>query len=120
MPEAWSEAWPGIWPWIVVLTGAVATYVWRGMGVALSDRINPEGQLFQWIGAVTYAFLAGLIARLIVLPVGPLEATALTDRLAASVVALAIFLATRRNLLLGVGAGVSVLVLLTVGRVTWL
>ena len=114
-----SELWPELWPWIVVLTGAAATYVWRALGVALSGRINPEGQLFQWISAVTYAFLAGLIARLIVLPVGPLEATALTDRLAASAIALAIFLATRRNLLLGVGAGVSVLVLLTLGRVTW-
>lgn len=44
----------------------------------------------------------------------------MTDRLAASVTALAIFLATRRNMLLGVGTGVSVLVLLTLGRVTWL
>lgn len=107
------------WPWILMLAAAAVTYLWRGLGIALADRIDPEGRVFQWVAAVTYALLAGLIARLIVLPVGPLEATALTDRLAAAGAALAIFLVTRRNMLLGVVTGVSVLVLLTFGRVAW-
>ena len=105
-----------LWPWIVVLLSAVVTYAWRWMGVVLSGRIDPNGAAIRWVGAVAYALLAGLIARMIVLPQGPLQDTALTDRLAAAAIALAIFLLTRRNMLAGVAAGAGVLVLLTLGR----
>ena len=105
-----------LWPWIVVLLSAVVTYAWRWMGVALSGRIDPNGATIRWVGAVAYALLAGLIARMIVLPQGPLQDTAVTDRLAAAAIALAIFLLTRRNMLAGVAAGAGVLVLLTLGR----
>lgn len=106
----------GLWPWAVVLLSAVVTYAWRWLGVALSGRIDPDGWMIRWVGAVAYALLAGLIARMIVLPQGPLQDTATTDRLAAAAVALVIFLITRRNLLAGVAAGAGVLVLLTFGR----
>ena len=105
-----------LWPWIVVLLSAVVTYAWRWMGVVLSGRIDPNGAAIRWVGAVAYALLAGLIARMIVLPQGPLQDTAVTDRLAAAAIALAIFLLTRRNMLAGVAAGAGVLVLLTLGR----
>src|SRR5262249_23055492 len=68
------------YPWLVLLAGAGVTYAWRGIGVLLSGRIDAEGPLFRWIGAVAYALLAALIARMIVLPIGPLAATALVDR----------------------------------------
>lgn len=109
---------PGIWwPYVVLLVGAAATYFWRGLGVALSGRIDPDGPVFEWIACVAYALLAGLIARMIVLPTGPLAGTPLTDRIAAAVIALAIYFLTRRNILAGVGVGVGALVLLTWGRV---
>ncbi|HTO81269.1 MAG TPA: AzlD domain-containing protein [Methylomirabilota bacterium] len=101
------------YPWLVLLAGAGVTYAWRGMGVLLSGRIDAEGPLFRWIGAVAYALLAALIARMIVLPIGPLAATALVDRLGAAAAALLVFLLTRRSLLFGVLAGAAVLVLLT-------
>ena len=103
-------------PWIVLAAGAAVTYAWRGLGVALSGRIDPESPVVRWVGAVAYALLAGLIARMIVLPLGALQATALTDRVAAAAAALAMFFVTRHNLLLAVGAGAGVLVLLTLGR----
>ena len=105
-----------LWPWAVVLLSAVVTYAWRWMGVVLSGRIDLNGAAIRWVGAVAYALLAGLIARMIVLPQGPLQDTAVTDRLAAAAIALAIFLLTRRNMLAGVAAGAGVLVLLTLGR----
>lgn len=105
-----------LWPWLVVPLSAVVTYAWRAVGVALSGRIDPDGAVIRWVGAVAYALLAGLIARMIVLPQGALQDTAMTDRVAAAVVALAIFLVTRRNLLAGVAAGAGVLALLTFGR----
>jgi len=104
------------YPWLVLLAGAIVTYAWRGAGVLLSGRIDAEGPLFRWIGSVAYSLLAALIARMIVLPIGPLAATALVDRLGAALAALTIFLLMRRNLLFGVIAGATVLVLLTLMR----
>lgn len=105
--QAWS-------PVLVILVGAVATYVWRGIGVALSGRIDPGGPAFAWTTCVAYALLAGLIARMIVLPRGDLAGTADIDRLAAAAAALLVFfVVTRRNMLAGVIAGSGTLVLLT-------
>ncbi len=93
--------------------GALVTYFWRFLGVLLSGRIDAGSLMFQWVGAVSYALLAALIARMIVLPLGPpLDATPLSYRLAATVIALAVFFATRRNLLLGVLGGAGGLILL--------
>lgn len=100
-------------PWVAALVAAVATYFWRALGVALSGRINPNGVIFEWIGCVAYALLAGLIARMIVLPIGPLNNVGLGVRLAAAAVALAVFYLARRSILLGVFAGAGALVGLT-------
>lgn len=113
MPDLSSELSSQLLPWWSVLAAALATYVWRGLGTALSGRIDPAGPMFEWVGCVAYALLAGLVARMIVLPIGPLQETGLGVRLAATAVALAVFFAARRNLLLGVSAGVIALVALS-------
>ena len=100
------------WPWLLLLAAALVTYAWRALGVAIGGRIAADGPLFEWVSAVAYALLAALIARMVIDPMGPLEATPLIDRLAGVAVALVTFLLTRRNLLAGVGAGVATLVLL--------
>lgn len=100
------------WPYAVMLVGAAVTYLWRGLGVALAGRIGPSSRLLDWIGCVAYALLAGLIARMIVLPIGPLAEVGLGARLTSVAVAAAIYLALRRNLLLGVVSGSVTLVLL--------
>ncbi|GAB5467773.1 MAG: hypothetical protein Kilf2KO_08030 [Rhodospirillales bacterium] len=91
-----QETW--VWPLAVLAVAAVATYVWRGLGVILSGRINPNSPLFNWLSAVAYALLAGLITRMILLPIGPLEATPLAARLAAAGLCVAAYLVTRRLL----------------------
>ena len=48
--------------WLVMGFGVAATYLWRGLGVALSARLDPEGLVFEWVTCVSYAMLAGLIA----------------------------------------------------------
>ena len=108
------------WPFAVMLAGAAATYVWRAAGVALSGRIDPRGAVFEWVACVAYALLAGLIARMIVLPTGPLAETPLADRLLGTVLAVAVFLVARCNMLLGVSAGIGALALLTWGRAAFL
>lgn len=112
-PALAASAW---WPYVLVIVGGLATYFWRGLGVALSGRIDAGGRLFEWVACVAYAMLAGLIARMIILPNGPLATTASADRIAGAVIALAIFFLTRRNIGLGVAAGAGALVLITWGR----
>lgn len=99
---------------LAILCGA-ATYVWRGLGVAVSARIKPDSELFAWFGCVAYAMLAGLISRMVLLPTGPLEETALWQRLAATGIALAAyFLLSRKNLFAGVIASGAAMYLLLV------
>ncbi len=107
---------PDWWPFAVILVGAAATYVWRGLGVALSGRIDPGGRAFEWAACTAYALVAALVARMIVLPTGPLAETPLADRLGAAALSLAVYFLAGRNMLWGVGAGVAALTLLTWGR----
>jgi branched-subunit amino acid transport protein len=104
------------WAYVLVVVGGLATYFWRALGVALSGRIDADSRLFEWVACVAYAMLAGLIARMILLPNGPLAETASADRIAGAIIALAIFFLTRRNIGLGVAAGAGALVLITWGR----
>ncbi len=98
---------------VVILIGALATYMWRALGVALSGRIDPDGPVVRWVGCVAYAVLAALIARMILLPVGSLAATGVSLRLIAAAVALAVFYLARRHLPIGVAAGGITLTLLS-------
>ena len=108
-----TEFW---WPFAVILAGAAATYVWRGLGIALSGRIDPGGRVFEWAACTAYALVAALVARMILMPTGPLAETPLADRLGAAALAFAIFFLAKRNLLVGVGVGVGALTLVTWGR----
>ncbi len=105
-----SSAWP------LLVSAIAATYVWRALGVLLSARIDPEGDLFQWVTCVSYAMLAGLIARMTVMPLGVLAATPLFDRLAAMAIAFAVYFGWRRKVLPGVAAGVVALILFAMVR----
>ena len=102
--------------WALIAACALGTYLWRGLGVALSGRIGTENELFQWSACVAYAMVAGLTVRIIVMPTGTLAASLLEDRLIACAIALAAFYATRRNLFAGVSAGAIALVALSYAR----
>lgn len=104
--------WAGLWPYFVVLVGAAATYLWRLLGTALSGRVRADSPVLDLIGCIAYALLAGLISRIILLPVGPLEGTSLAARLAATAAGVVVFFALRRNLLAGVAAGAATLSIL--------
>ncbi len=98
--------------WLLIAGAFVVTYMWRGLGVALGGGISLEGPLFRWVAAVAYAMLAGLIARMILLPLGALGATPIAERLLAAGIALAVFHVSRRNMLLAVFSGAATLVVL--------
>ncbi len=92
--------------WVLLFVCGAATYLWRGLGVLLSGRINPQSALFEWASCVAYALVAGLIARIIVMPSGLLAQTALTDRLLACVVAFVAYRCVRRNVFVGLVCGI--------------
>ncbi len=97
----------------LVLVCWAATYVWRGLGVALARRLDVRSEAFRWVSCVAFAMIAGLIAQILLLPTGALAAASLAERLGASACALATyFLLTRRNLFIGVIAGALAMVLL--------
>ncbi len=92
-----QETW--LWPLLVLAVSAIATYAWRGLGVLLSGRINPDSAFFAWMAAVAYALLAGLITRMIVMPIGPLTETPLEARLVATALCIVCFILTKHLLL---------------------
>ncbi|MDX1513870.1 MAG: AzlD domain-containing protein [Gammaproteobacteria bacterium] len=92
---------------LLLACGIGATYVWRGLGVAFSARIEPESAMFRWVNCVSHAMLAGLISRMVVLPLGSIAEAPLEHRLIAMAVAFAVFYLARNNWLLGVVAGVG-------------
>ena len=103
--------------WWAIAGSALVTYLPRGLGVFFSGRLDTDGPLFRWVSAVAYALLAALIARLIVVPLGPLQATSLPDRLAGAALALIVYLLSGRNLMLGVAAGGVSLALLKIAGI---
>lgn len=94
--------------WVLLALCGLATYVWRGLGARLSSEIDAESEVFAWISCVAYAMIAGLIARILVMPTGALAETTLVERALGSAAALgAYFWLTRRNLFAGVFVGAA-------------
>ena len=104
----------GIWGLLGLVTAA--TYVWRGTGVAIVARITPSGDFTQWTSCVAYGMLAGLMSRIMVMPVGILAETPLADRLVALAAGYLVFFAFQRNMLPAMIAAVTIFLALTGSR----
>ena len=94
---------------LVLLTlGAIAgTYIWRCAGVMFAARVKSDDPVFQWVTFVSYAMLGGLIARMVILPIGPLMETPLLFRSLAFVIGLGMFFLLGRRVLPAVFIGVA-------------
>jgi branched-subunit amino acid transport protein len=91
--------------WLIVLGCSAATFFWRLLGVAVVRKIDPKGAVFEWITCVSYAMVAGLIFRMIMMPESDLASVSLLIRCSAVAIAFAAYVAFRRMLLAGVLAG---------------
>lgn len=91
--------------WAIVVLCGLATYVWRALAVAIAGRVSPASEAFRLFSCIAYAMLAGLIARMLIMPEGILEEAPLPYRLAGIAAAITVFFLFRRNLPLGVVAG---------------
>lgn len=96
--------------------GFAAALFWRVLGAVLAGRIEVDTPVFDWCVCVTQALVCGLMMRAIFLPTNALAQVPLTDRVAASLIALTVFLVMRWNILAGVLAGVTVIAAAILGR----
>ena len=93
------------WLWIIVFGCGAATFFWRALGVVVVRRIDPRGSFFQWVTCVSYAMVAGLIFRMLIMPESELASVSLPIRLAAIGIAFAAYFVFSRRLVAGVLAG---------------
>ena len=56
--------------WLALSAACVGTYICRAAGVKLSGHIHQDSEVFRWLSAVTYAMVAALTVRMILLPIG--------------------------------------------------
>ncbi len=102
---------PALWAWMILGLASLGTYLWRGLGVLLSGKISQEGPLFRWITCVTYAMVAALVVRIIVLPVGALSQVSLLYRVIAVGAALAVMMARKNALVPALTTGTVLIVI---------
>jgi branched-subunit amino acid transport protein len=92
-------------PWLIVLACGAATFLWRMLGVLVTRRIDPNGAFFRWITCVSYAMVAGLIFRMILMPESELANVTLPVRISAVAIAFGAYFLFKRRLVAGVLAG---------------
>ena len=94
----------------------LGTLIWRFLGAAFAAHINPEGAIFQWLNCVAYAMLAGLVARILLLPIGILGTTPTFDRAMAMVAGFSLFFILRRHVFAATITAFAVMLGLTILR----
>jgi branched-subunit amino acid transport protein len=96
--------------WIALVLAALATYLWRAVGVMASGRLRVDGPAFAWVTYVAYGLLAALVARMIVLPVGEsLQEVPLWARVGCAALGAGAYFLSRKNIAAGVAAGAGAL-----------
>jgi hypothetical protein len=94
---------------VLVLVGFLPNEVWRWLGLVMARGLNEKSEIVLWSRAVATAILAGVIAKLILFPIGELVAIPLPVRVGAAICGFAAFVAVRRSLLVGVAVGEAAL-----------
>jgi hypothetical protein len=102
---------PGLPGFLVLLAMALLVHEpWRWLGWIIGRRIDPEGDVFRWVRAVSTALVCALCARLVVFPAGALEGVPLAVRLGALAIGLGVFYLGPRWPLPGILAGTMAIV----------
>lgn len=96
--------------WAVLAIAALGTYFWRALGVLLSGHVRQESEIFRWLSAVTYAMVAALTFRLVLMPVGPLHEIPWWYRILAAIVGIAIMMSKPGRMIPALIVGSCVLV----------
>ncbi len=104
----------GMWGLLILVS--LSTYIWRAGGVVIAARIDPNGALSHWFSCVAYGMLAGLISRIMLMPIGILAEPPLADRMAALAAGYILFWIFKRHMLPATLGATAVFLALTTLR----
>ena len=100
-----------LWPYLlVILAGFLPTEVWRSLAVVFVRGLDEDSELLILVRGVATALLAGVVARLVLIPPGELTAVPLSVRIGAVVGGFLVYLLARRSVFLGILIGEIVIV----------
>lgn len=80
--------------WLALSSACLGTYICRAAGVKLSGHINQDSEVFRWLSAVTYAMVAALTIRMILLPLGLLSTVPMLLRVLICALSLGVMLSS--------------------------
>ena len=83
-----------------IIATSVATYISRIMGALTSEKVSVKSKIFKWFNSVAYSTLAALLGRMIIFPAGVLADSELIMRLIVFFICIAIFIISKRNLVI--------------------
>ncbi|MYZ46662.1 AzlD domain-containing protein [Propylenella binzhouense] len=98
------------WPYLfILLGGAVATDIWRWIGVLAGSRLSQDSLLLVWVRTTATGLVAGVIGQLLLFPSGALAAAPIGVRIAAAAIGWTAFRLARNSIVAGVLVGEAVL-----------
>jgi len=83
-----------------IIATSIATYISRFMGAVTSEKVSVKSKLFKWFNCVAYSTLSALLGRMIIFPAGVLADSDLVMRLLVFFICIAIFLISKKNLVI--------------------
>ena len=85
---------------LAIIATSVATFISRFMGALTSEKVSVKSKVFQWFNCVAYSTLAALLGRMIIFPAGVLAGSELIIRLIVLITCVALFIMTKKNLVI--------------------
>ena len=85
---------------LAISVTSLATFISRFMGAITSEKVSVKSKIFKWFNCVAYSTLAALIGRMIIFPAGVLADSDLTIRLVVLITCVALFIITKKNLVI--------------------
>ncbi len=98
-----------LWLYGLILLAAVATYIWRFLGVMLAARLDESSEILQWVRAVATALIAAMVVRMLLAPPGALAHTALAVRVTGIAAGVLVYFGLGRRMGLAVASAVFTL-----------
>ena len=83
-----------------IIATSLATYISRIMGALTSEKVSVKSKIFKWFNCVAYSTLAALLGRMIIFPAGVLADSDLIMRLIVFFTCIAIFIISKKNLVI--------------------
>ena len=85
---------------LAIIATSVATFISRFMGALTSEKVSVKSKVFKWFNCVAYSTLAALLGRMIIFPAGVLAESDLVIRLIVLITCVALFIMTKKNLVI--------------------